>query len=431
LQENKGIDEEWNPVNGQPDADAIIDKTMKQYEKYINPGMARLMRMLGTTVEVKTEGAFMYDVKGHRYLDFLSGHGVYNIGFCHPKVVQAVKDQIDNIAQTSTGMVMSKPKADLCERLAKITPGNLTFSFICNSGTEANEGAIKLARISTGKPGIIAMENGFHGKSMGSLSATGREQYKTPFEPLLPGFTHVPFGDIDALRKAVSDDTAAVLLEPIQGEGGVICPPDGYLRDVRQLCDNKGILMILDEVQTAFGRTGTLFGCGHEGVAPDIMALAKALGGGIMPIGAFIATPKAFAPYEEYPLLHTSTFGGNPLACAAANATIDIIIEENLADQAAEKGRYLMEKLEIIKNEYSGIISDVRGRGLLVGLEFANEAAVGNMIYELELDNILVLYTLNNPKVIRLEPPLIITYDQIDHMLRALRNAVEKTKAVS
>jgi putrescine aminotransferase len=408
----------------------LIDIAMKQYEDYINPGMARLMRMLGTTIEVKTEGAYMYDIKGDTYLDFLSGHGAYNVGFCHPKVVQAVKDQIDNIAQTSTRMVMNKPMADLCERLAKITPGELTYSFICNSGTEANEGAIKLARISTGKPGIVATVNGFHGKSMGSLSATGREQYKTPFEPLLPGFTHVPFGDIDAMKKAIGDDTAAVLLEPIQGEGGVICPPDGYLRDVRQLCDDRGILMVLDEVQTGFGRTGTMFGCDHEGVAPDIMALAKALGGGVMPIGAFIATPKAFAPYEEYPLLHTSTFGGNPLACAAANATIDVIIEENLPAQAAEKGRYMMEKLKSIKDDYSNVISDVRGRGLLIGLEFINEGAVGNMIYELELDHILVLYTLNNPKVIRLEPPLTITIEQIDHMLTALRIAVDKTNAV-
>ncbi|MBI4733725.1 MAG: aspartate aminotransferase family protein, partial [Rubrobacteridae bacterium] len=394
-----------------------------------NPGMAGLMRMLGTTLEVKTEGAYMYDVKGQAHLDFLSGHGAYNLGFCHPKVVNAVKDQIDKIAMTSTRMVMNKPMADLCERLANITPGDLTYSFLCNSGTEANEGAIKLARITTGKPGIIATENGFHGKSMGSLSATGREQYKTPFEPLLPGFSHVPFGDIDAMEKAVTEETAAILIEPIQGEGGVICPPDGYLKDVRQLCNERGVLMILDEVQTGMGRTGKMFGCDHEGVAPDIMALAKALGGGVMPIGAFIATPKAFAPYEEYPLLHTSTFGGNPLACAAANATIDTIIEEKLAEQAAEKGNYLMGKLIELKAKYPEIISDVRGRGLLIGLEFVNEAAVGSMIYELDIEKVMVLYTLNNPRVIRLEPPLIISYEQIDHMLGILEKASDKTRS--
>jgi putrescine aminotransferase len=418
------------PGDSIPNSDELIETTMKQYEDYINPGMARLMRMLGTTIEIKTEGAYMYDISGAKHLDFLSGHGAYNIGFCHPEVVAAVKSQLDSIAQTSTRMVMNKPMADLCERLAKITPGDLTYSFICNSGTEANEGAIKLARISSGKPGIIAAENGFHGKSMGSLSATGREQYRAPFEPLLPGFTHVPFGDIDAIKNAIVETTAAVLLEPIQGEGGVICPPDGYLADVRQLCDDKGILMVLDEVQTGFGRTGTMFGCEHDGVAPDIMALAKALGGGIMPIGAFMATPKAFGPYEEYPLLHTSTFGGNPLACAAANATIDIILRDKLAGQAAEKGRYLIDKLNDLKNEFPNIISDVRGRGLLVGLEFVDEAAVGNMIYEMELGKILVLYMLNNPRVIRLEPPLIITFEQIDYMLEVLYGAVKRTNAL-
>ncbi|HEY3375329.1 MAG TPA: aminotransferase class III-fold pyridoxal phosphate-dependent enzyme [Candidatus Aquicultor sp.] len=413
------------------EADALVAETIDKYEKYVNPGFARMMRFLGTTVEVKTEGAYMYDVYGKKFLDFLSGHGVYSLGFSHPKVVKAVEEQLKLIPQTSARTMLNKPMADLCERLAKITPGDLRYSFICNSGTEAVEGALKLARIATGKSRIIATDNSFHGKSMGSLSATGRRAYKEQFTPLIPDIIHVAFGDIDALRATIDTDTAAVIMEPVQGEGGVICPPDGYLKQVRKLCDDNGVLLILDEVQTAFGRTGTMFACEHEGIAPDIMTLAKALGGGVMPIGAFIASPKAFAPFEEYPLLHTSTFGGNPLACAAANAAIDAIIEEDLPKQAAEKGAYLLSKLQEIKAEYPGVITDVRGKGLLVGVEFIDEGLVGSTIFEFEEEGILVLYMLNNPQVIRLEPPLIITYEQIDFMLGALRRAIEKHKTLA
>jgi len=409
-------------------ADELIEEVIDKYDKYVNPGFAQLMRFLGTTLEVKTKGPYMYDVKGRKYLDFLSGHGVYNLGFCHPRVVSAVEEQLKNIAQTSARTIMNKPMADLCERLAKITPGDLTYSFICNSGTEAVEGALKLARAATGKPQIIAADNAFHGKSLGSLSATGRPVYKEPFRPLIPEVEHVPFGNVKALSDAITENTAAVILEPVQGEGGVIAPPDGYLKDVRMLCNEKGVLLILDEVQTGFGRTGKMFACEHEDVVPDIMALAKALGGGVMPIGAFISNPKAFAPFIKDPLLHTSTFGGNPLACAAANATIDTIIEEDLSRQAAEKGSYLLKKLEELKGKYPNIISDVRGKGLLLGVEFIDEGLVGSMIYELEQEGVLVLHMLNNPKVVRLEPPLIITYEQIDFMLDVLERSIERNK---
>ncbi len=413
------------------DAEDTVKETLEKYEKYVNPGFAQLMRILGTTLEVKTEGVYMYDTKGQKYLDFLSGHGVYNLGYCHPKVVKAVEDQIKKIAQTSARTIMNKPMADLCERLAKVTPGDLTYSFICNSGTEAVEGSLKLARAATGKTQIIAADNAFHGKSLGSLSATGRSVYREPFKPLIPDVDHVPFGDIEALKAVINGNTAAVILEPIQGEGGVICPPDGYLRAVRDLCNETGVLLILDEVQTGFGRTGRMFACEYEDVIPDIMALAKALGGGVMPIGAFIATPKAFAPFITDPLLHTSTFGGNPLACAAANATIDTIIKEDLPKQAAEKGKYLLAKLNKLKQEYPGVIVDVRGKGLLVGIEFADEGLAGGTIYELEQQGILVLHMLNNPKVVRIEPPLIITYEQIDFMLKVLREAMEQNKSLS
>ncbi|MBE0446946.1 MAG: aspartate aminotransferase family protein [Actinobacteria bacterium] len=407
------------------DADRLIEETLEKYERYVNPGFTRFMRLLGTTLEVKTEGTYMYDVYGKKYLDFLGGHGVYNLGYAHPKVVQVVKDQLDKIPQTSSRLMLNKPMADLCERLARITPGDLTYSFICNSGTEAVEGALKLARAATGKSRIISTINGFHGKSMGSLSISGRDVYKKPFEPLVPDIHHVPYGDIGALKASVTNDTAAVIIEPIQGEGGVICPPAGYLKDVRQICDEKGALLVLDEVQTGLGRTGKMFACEHEDVVPDIMSLAKALGGGVMPIGAFIATPKAFAPFEEDILLHTSTFGGNPLACVAASATIDAILEENLVDQAAEKGTYLLSRLKELKDAYPNLVTDVRGKGLLIGIEFADEGMVGNVIYELEQNEVMVLHMLNNQRVVRLEPPLVIDYGQIDFMLSVLKEALE------
>jgi putrescine aminotransferase len=265
---------------------------------------------------------------------------------------------------------------------------------------------------------------------MGSLSASGRPQYKEVFEPLVPDFLHVPFGDISAMAAVVTGETAAIILEPIQGEGGVICPPDGYLRDVRRLCDDKDILLILDEIQTGLGRTGKMFGCDHEDIAPDIMTLAKALGGGVMPIGAFIATPEVFAPFEENPLIHSSTFGGNPLACAAAIAAIDAIIEEDLPAQAAQKGEYLLSKLKDIQAKYPDLIVDIRGKGLTIGVEFADEGYVGSTIYTLQDRGILALHMLNNPKVIRLQPPLIIGYDQIDFFLEAFAHSAEINKSL-
>ncbi|MEW5705943.1 MAG: aminotransferase class III-fold pyridoxal phosphate-dependent enzyme [Actinomycetota bacterium] len=407
--------------------DELIKETLEKYAKYVNAGTAQLIGFLGSLMEDRTEGVYMYDVNGHKYLDFFSGHGVYNLGYANPKVVKAVEEQLKRSPQPSTRFAMNKPMADLCERLARITPGKLTYSFICNTGTEAVEGALKLARAATGKSRIISTINAFHGKSMGSLSVSGREMYKEPFEPLVPDIYHVPYGDIDAMKEAVNSETAAVILEPIQGEGGVICPPDGYLSAVRELCNEKGVLLILDEIQTGMGRTGKMFACEHENVAPDIMTLAKALGGGVMPIGAFIATPEVFKPFEEAPFIHSSTFGGNQLACAAANAAIDAIIEEDLPRQAAEKGEYLMAKLRDLQSRYPEILRDVRGKGLMIGIEFLDDGIAGSIIYELEAQGILVLHMLNNAKVIRLEPPLIIDYDQIDYMLNALNTALEKS----
>jgi putrescine aminotransferase len=318
---------------------------------------------------------------------------------------------------------------DLAEKLAQITPGNLKFSFFCNSGAEAVEGAIKLARLATKKTEIISTVNAFHGKTFGALSATGREIYKAPFRPLVGGFVHVPFGDVEAIKEAISEKTAAVILEPIQGEGGIVIPKPDYLPKVRQVCTENNVLLIIDEIQTGLGRTGKMFAVEHYGVEPDIMTVAKALGGGVMPIGAFIGTPKVWSAFAPNPLIITSTFGGNPLACAAASASIDVILEENLCEKAHEMGQYLFKGLEMIRKRYPLIISEVRGKGLMIGLELTKEGLGGLVMPEMAKNGITAVYTLNNPKVIRFEPPLVITKAQIDRVLKVVEDAVEMAKS--
>ncbi|MBP8742691.1 MAG: aminotransferase class III-fold pyridoxal phosphate-dependent enzyme [Acidaminococcaceae bacterium] len=407
-----------------------VEETIEKYEKYLNPAVARLFRFMGlASVETKAEGWIITDSDGRKFIDCLGGYGMFCLGHRHPKVVEAVKGALDSIPMCGE-ILFNRPMADLAERLAEITPGNLQYSFFVNSGTEAVEGALKIARLATGRKKYIAAKNAFHGKTYGSLTATGRDLFRKPFEPLLQNFTHVEFGNIEALEAAIDTETAAFILEPIQGEGGIIVPPDGYLAAVRALCDKYGVLMIADEVQTGIGRTGKWFGVDHEGVTPDIMALAKALGGGIMPIGSFTATPEVWAGLIESPFLHTSTFGGNQMACVAGLATLKVIEEEDLLNRGALAGAYLKKGLEEVQKDYPLVIKDVRGRGMMLGIELTKEGA-GGMLMSLMIDsNILVAYTLNNPKVIRMEPSLTMPIEVIDQVLTAFRNAIQQTNAV-
>ena len=407
-----------------------VEETIEKYEKYLNPAVARLFRFMGlASVETKAEGWIITDSDGRKFIDCLGGYGMFCLGHRHPKVVEAVKGALDSIPMCGE-ILFNRPMADLAERLAEITPGNLQYSFFVNSGTEAVEGALKIARLATGRKKYIAAKNAFHGKTYGSLTATGRDLFRKPFEPLLQNFTHVEFGNIEALEAAIDTETAAFILEPIQGEGGIIVPPDGYLTAVRALCDKYGVLLIADEVQTGIGRTGKWFGVDHEGVTPDIMALAKALGGGIMPIGSFTATPEVWAGLIESPFLHTSTFGGNQMACVAGLATLKVIEEEDLLNRGALAGAYLKKGLEEVQKDYPLVIKDVRGRGMMLGIELTKEGA-GGMLMSLMIDsNILVAYTLNNPKVIRMEPSLTMPIEVIDQVLTAFRNAIQQTNAV-
>ncbi len=401
----------------------IVAETIAKYEQFINPAVARLFRFMGlATVEWEAEGSIIRDIDGKEYIDCLGGYGVFSLGHRHPKVVAAVKAQLDKMPLSSK-VLFDKPLADLSALLAEITPGDLTYSFVVNSGTEAVEGALKLARIHTGRPNFVATSGAFHGKTLGALTATGRELFRAPFQPLLAGFTHVPFGDVAALEAAVDEQTAAVILEPIQGEGGILVPPDDYLPAARRICDRHGAVLICDEVQTGLGRTGAMFAVDHYRVVPDIITTAKALGGGVMPVGAFTARPPLWEKYITAPFLHTSTFGGNPLACVAAAATITVLREEDLPARAAATGGYFLAGLRALADAYPEVIREARGRGLMIGLELTKEGVGGLLMSELINRGVLVAYTLNNPKVIRIEPPLAISREHVDYVLDAFRQA--------
>ena len=291
---------------------------------------------------------------------------------------------------------------------------------------EAAEAALKIARMATGKTDFVSTHGAYHGKTMGALSVTGREVYRKPFEPMLPGAVFVPFNDADAIDAAITDQTAAVILEPVQGEGGINVPSDDYFPRVREICDRRGVLLIADEVQTGLGRTGAMFAVSHWNVAPDMMVLAKSLGGGVMPIGATLATAAIWdRVFRENPFIHTTTFGGNELACAAALAALQATEDENLPARARDNGAYFLEGLKRVQAKYPKILADARGLGLILGVEFTDsdigKLVIGTMVHR----GVIAAYTLNNPKVIRFEPPLIITREQIDHVLEVFAAGVQ------
>ncbi|MFL6556003.1 MAG: aminotransferase class III-fold pyridoxal phosphate-dependent enzyme, partial [Bacillus sp. (in: firmicutes)] len=316
--------------------------------------------------------------------------------------------------------------------LADITPGDLKYAFFTNSGTESVEAALKLAKMYSERTTFISTTRAFHGKSLGSLSGTAKGMFRKPFLPLIPGFRHVPFGDIDMMRKmfevcaSVGEDVAAVLLEPIQGEGGIILPPENYLKQVRELCDQYGSLLIFDEVQTGMGRTGKMFAAELYEVVPDIICLAKAFGGGVMPAGAVVATENVFKSWFDNPFMHTTTFGGNPLACAAAIATIGVLIEDKLPERAAEVGAYFLEELKNAAKGHEDKVLEIRGQGLMIGIEF-HQDEIGYDVSKGMFDRrVLVAGTLINSKTIRIEPALSISYEEVKKVVSTFKEVLEQ-----
>lgn len=407
------------------DADAYLASVVGQYAEHGNPSLARLMNFAGFGVEMSAQGCTIVDHEGREFLDFLGGYGVFSLGHRHPKVIEAVKKQLD-LMPLSSKVFFSPRQAELATKLASIAPEGLQYTFFSNSGAEAVECALKFARMTTGKTGFLATHGGYHGKTLGALSVTGREKYRKPVEPLIPGAVFAPFGDLGAARAAMTHEVAAIIVEVVQGEGGIHIAPSGYLNGLRQLCDEFGALLIIDEVQTGLGRTGTMFACEAEGVRPDMMTLAKCLGGGVMPIGATMGTERVWeAVYGVNPLMHTSTFGGNPLACAAGLAALEVIQSEGLVERSRQLGDYLLQRLSRVQSE---LIADIRGPGLMVGVEFAMDEVGELVIAQMTKRGVIAAYTLNNPRVIRLEPPLVVTEPQIDQAVDVLAGAIEETE---
>ncbi len=361
---------------------------------------------------VRGEGAQVWDDQGRVYIDCVAGHGVANIGHSHPKVVEALRAQAERII-TCPEMFYNDTRARLLERLGTLVPG-MERVFLCNSGTEAVEAAIKFARFSTGRPGIVAAMRGFHGRTLGSLSATWNKKYRAPFHPLVPEFSHIPYNKPEALRAAVTENTAAVLLEAVQGEGGIHPATPEFLQTAEAVCRERGALLIIDEIQSGMGRTGKMFAFQHSGVQPDLVTMAKGIAGGVS-MGAVLIGERV-APLK--PGIHGTTFGGNPLAAAASLATLEVLAEERLPERAAEMGAYFMERLRALE---SPLIREVRGQGLMIGVELKRKVAP--VIQALMAHGVLALPA--GMTVVRFLPPLVITQAQIDTVVAAFKAALE------
>ncbi len=410
------------------DSEALYADVVGKYSKYVNPNLAKLMSFAGFGVEMRGEGCYIYDHEDRRFLDCLGGYGTFALGHRHPKVVEAVRKQLDNLALSGKAF-FSKPCADLAEALAEAGPQGLQYSFFCNSGAEAVEAALKFAKGMTGRAKIVSTLESFHGKTLGALATMGRAKYRVPFEPLMPAVTFVPYGDAEAAVVEIDTRTACFIVEAVQGEGGIIVPPDGYLRAIREACDRTGSLLIIDEVQTGLGRTGHMWGCDHDQVSPDLMPLAKAIGGGVMPLGVMMGTSKVWdAVYEKNPLAHTSTFGGNPLACSAGLAALKTIQEEGLVERSATMGRKLKQALQDVATRHPDTMKEVRGRGLMIGVEMHMDEVGELVVAQLLKRGLCVAYALNNPRVLRFEPPLIIDEDQIAFAAESLDSALAETE---
>jgi predicted acetylornithine/succinylornithine family transaminase len=373
-------------------------------------------------VLVKGRGATVYDSDGREYLDFLAGVAVNNLGHCHPRVVVALQKQAQRLMHVSNHFHI-EPQVNLAKALVKNSFADKVF--FCNSGAEAIEAAIKLARrysrevLKKDRFEVITCFGSFHGRTYGAVSATAQEKFHQGFEPMVPGFRFVPFNDVKAVEEAVTEKTCAILVEPVQGEGGVNVPSPGYLKALREICDKHGLLLLLDEIQTGMGRTGRLFACEHEGVTPDVMALAKGLGSG-MPIGALLASDKAAQGFT--PGSHGSTFGGNPLACAAGLASLETLLEDDIIIQnVGELGSHFVKGLGSLKGRYP-FIRDVRGKGLLIGMELDFDGK--EIVTECLKQGFLINCTMNT--VLRFIPPLIISVEEIDRLVNALDGIFKK-----
>jgi putrescine aminotransferase len=411
---------------------AFITETVNSYERYYNRGFISYRKSVTqagqfAALEWSGKGAILHDLLGREYIDCLGGYGIFSAGVNHPKIVKAVTDQLGRMALNSQEL-LEPWRAALAKVLAEVTPGDLQNSFFINNGTDAIEGAIKLARLYTKRHTFISTLGGFHGKSMGSLSLMGKASFREPFQSGLQDVRFVPYGDAGALEDelercdAVGTHIAGVVLEPVQGEAGGVVPPDDYLPRARAACTRYGALLIADEIQTGMGRTGRMWGVDHWNVVPDIMCLGKSIGGGVMPLSAFIANPTVWEVMIPNPIIHSTTFGGNPIACAAGLAAIEVTLEEDLPGQAAEKGEFLLRELAGLQRKYPQVLSEAHGKGLLIGMEFPVQEIGWQVAAGLFKRGVLVAGTYSRAQVIRIEPALGIPKALLQEMLSRLED---------
>jgi putrescine aminotransferase len=426
------------PTVTEEEGKKICEEARYNFAEHFNKGWLEYRKSVTeagdwAATEWTGHGAIFCDVLGREYIDCLGGYGLLDLGWSHPEVIDTVRSQLNRTPMPSQELI-DPLRGVLARLIAEITPGDIQYSFFCASGTEAVEGAIKLAKMYTKKPGFIVALKAFHGKTMGSLSMMGKADYRQPPGTLYGGpVYHVPYGNADAVEQQldicqkVGIDIAAVLMEPIQGEAGAIVPPDDFWPRLRTLTSHYGVLLIADEVQTGMGRTGKLWGVDHWNVAPDIMALGKSLGGGVMPVSCFCSNAEIWqVMMDPNPFIHTTTTGGGALACSAAIAAIHVTLRERLWEQAAEKGDYILAKLHEFAARYPQIYKSITGKGLLIGMHLHNPEVGYKVAAGLFKRGVLVAGTLTSAHTIRIEPPLVITYEQIDAVLDRLEDVLEE-----
>ncbi|GAB3281316.1 aminotransferase class III-fold pyridoxal phosphate-dependent enzyme [Actinocorallia lasiicapitis] len=405
---------EQNAGQGSAHSPARIDEI---YRAHLSTGRAALGEMFGGDLETYSEGAWVTTSAGRRLLN-CGGYGVFLMGARHPAVVEAVRRQLDT-NPVATRLLLEPQVAHAARELAEVTPPGLNRVHFAGSGAEVVEAALKLARTRGGTE-LVSMTGGYHGKTLGALSVTANEVFQAPFRPLLPGVHHVPFGDAEALEERLRElgSRACVIVEPVQGEGGVIVPPSGYLREVSRLCREHGAFFVLDEVQTGMGRLGAWWGADLEGVVPDALLAGKGLGGGLLPVSALVATDEAFQAFDRDPFIHTSTFSGSPLAMAAVRGAIEALRSERLVERSAELGERLRTGLEQSAREVLGHrLREVRGVGLLIGIELNVPGMAGDLLLELMTEGVLANHSLNSDRVLRLTPPAVLTDAEADGLL--------------
>jgi putrescine aminotransferase len=398
----------------------LKQKALSDFAKYVNPQKARTLKNAGLSIiEGKREGAAVWDITGDKYIDCITSAGSFNVGRRNPEIVNALKNALDEY-DLGVFLLCSKPKADLAKKLAEITPGDLQYTMYGSGGGEANDFAIKLSRGFSMKTEVISTIKAYHGHTGFSLAAIGRDEYKKPFFPMVPGYTQVAFNDLKAMEEAVTEDTAAIIIEPVQGEGGIYPAKDEYMKGLRKLCDDTETLLIFDEIQTGFGRTGKFFCCEYSGVVPDIMTVAKSMGGALYPISATIYREELNDFIVTHPFTHLSTFGGSDLGCIVSLAVIDYLIENKIPEHADKMGERFQKGYDELLKKYPELFKEVRRKGLMMGLQYTNDSMGPRMSYQLALNGVMAIYTGNEPSVMRLMPTLTIEPEEVDFVIEAL-----------